>query len=180
MPGPVIAGLGITQLGRVCGPAAADFAGQAVSVPQAKQCGFCSSTRLTWQPAAGGASVVSWTVTHTKPDPAGNTQTQVLVIATKSTLDGALALALRQAGLACTAGAGAFARKIAFELFVMEILDCDREIELVAASLWDGVTVVHAGSPFIGHEAGTPSSRVSSGLGGLSVSPVAGRGTPGY
>lgn len=53
----------------------------AVSVPQAKQCGFCSSTRLTSQPAAGGASVVSWTVTHTKPDPAGNTQTQVLVIA---------------------------------------------------------------------------------------------------
>ena len=37
-------------------------------------------------------------------------------------------------------GGGASARKIEFELFVMAILDHDREIELVAASLWDGVS----------------------------------------
>jgi hypothetical protein len=37
-------------------------------------------------------------------------------------------------------GGGASARKIEFELFMMGILDHDREIELVAASLWDGVS----------------------------------------
>jgi uncharacterized protein len=53
----------------------------AVSAPQAKQCGTCGSTELAWQQAAGAASLVSWTVTHTKPDQAGNTRSQVLVIA---------------------------------------------------------------------------------------------------
>jgi uncharacterized OB-fold protein len=53
----------------------------AISAPQARQCGTCGSARLTWQPAAGGASVISWTVTHGKPDAAGPTRTQVLVVA---------------------------------------------------------------------------------------------------
>lgn len=53
----------------------------AVSAPQAKQCGTCGSTRLGWTQAAGGASVVSWAVTHGKPDAAGHARTQVLVIA---------------------------------------------------------------------------------------------------
>jgi uncharacterized protein len=54
---------------------------QAFSAPQARQCGQCGSTDLSWQPAAGGASVVSWAVTHTKPAPDGTTRTEVLVIA---------------------------------------------------------------------------------------------------
>jgi hypothetical protein len=37
-------------------------------------------------------------------------------------------------------GSGAFARKIEFELFVTEIMDRDPGIELVTASLWDGVS----------------------------------------
>ena len=43
--------------------------------------GQCGSAGLDWTPAAGGASVVSWAVTHTKPDAAGQTETTVLVIA---------------------------------------------------------------------------------------------------
>jgi len=54
---------------------------QSLSAPQARQCGQCGSTELTWQPAAGGASVVSWAVTHTKPGPDGATRTAVIVIA---------------------------------------------------------------------------------------------------
>ena len=54
---------------------------QSLSAPQARQCGQCGSTELGWQPAAGGASVVSWAVTHTKPGPDGATRTAVIVIA---------------------------------------------------------------------------------------------------
>jgi uncharacterized protein len=54
---------------------------QSVSAPQARQCGQCGSTELSWQPASGGASVVSWAVTHSKPGPDGTTRTQVIVIA---------------------------------------------------------------------------------------------------
>lgn len=52
-----------------------------VSAPQALRCGHCGATELTWRPAAGGASVVSWAVTHTKPDADGATHTEVIVIA---------------------------------------------------------------------------------------------------
>ncbi|HXT92501.1 MAG TPA: OB-fold domain-containing protein [Trebonia sp.] len=54
---------------------------QSVSAPQARQCGQCGSAELGWQPAAGGASVVSWAVTHTKPGEDGATRTAVIVIA---------------------------------------------------------------------------------------------------
>jgi hypothetical protein len=54
---------------------------QAISVPQAKQCETCGSTGLGWQPASGGAHVVSWAVAHSKPDRDGTTRTQVLAIA---------------------------------------------------------------------------------------------------
>jgi uncharacterized protein len=53
----------------------------AISAPQAKQCGNCGSTELGWQPAAGGASVISWSVTHSKPGPDGDTRAQVIAIA---------------------------------------------------------------------------------------------------
>jgi uncharacterized protein len=34
------------------------------SEPQAGQCTTCGSLRLEWAPASGGASLVSWAVTH--------------------------------------------------------------------------------------------------------------------
>ena len=52
-----------------------------ISAPQAKQCASCGFTGLSWHPAAGGASVVSWVVTHTKPDADGTTSSQVVAIA---------------------------------------------------------------------------------------------------
>lgn len=54
---------------------------QSLSAPQARQCGQCGGTVLSWQPAAGGATVVSWAVTHTKPGPDGAARTAVIVIA---------------------------------------------------------------------------------------------------
>lgn len=54
---------------------------QSLSPPQARQCGRCGGAVLSWQPAAGGASVVSWAVTHTRPGPDGATRTAVIVIA---------------------------------------------------------------------------------------------------
>jgi uncharacterized protein len=54
---------------------------QAISAPQVRQCGQCGSTELSWQPAAGGAAVVSWAVAHAKPAPDGTVVTQTLVIA---------------------------------------------------------------------------------------------------
>jgi uncharacterized OB-fold protein len=49
------------------------------SQPQAQQCGGCGSALITWRPSGGGASVVSWTVIHTKPAE-GSSSTSVLVI----------------------------------------------------------------------------------------------------
>jgi uncharacterized OB-fold protein len=54
---------------------------QALLTPYAVQCGPCGSTDLTWEPAGGGAKVVSWVVPHTKPDANGHTDTTVLAIA---------------------------------------------------------------------------------------------------
>jgi uncharacterized protein len=54
---------------------------QSVSAPQARQCEQCGSAKLGWQAAAGGASVISWAVTHTRPDADGATRTEVIVIA---------------------------------------------------------------------------------------------------
>jgi uncharacterized OB-fold protein len=52
------------------------------SVPQAGQCEHCGATELDWQAAGGGASVVSWTVTHPQPADGGPAaQRTVLVIA---------------------------------------------------------------------------------------------------
>ena len=52
-----------------------------LSAPQVQQCEHCGSTTLDWQPAAGGASIISWTVTHSKPADDGSTRTAVLAIA---------------------------------------------------------------------------------------------------
>jgi uncharacterized protein len=51
------------------------------SAPQAGQCEHCGSTALDWRPAAGGAAVISWAVTHSKPAEDGSTHTTVLAIA---------------------------------------------------------------------------------------------------
>jgi uncharacterized OB-fold protein len=39
----------------------------AISSPQAAQCERCAATALDWRPAAGEATLVSWTVAHGKP-----------------------------------------------------------------------------------------------------------------
>jgi hypothetical protein len=54
---------------------------QAISAPQARQCETCGSTGLGVLPAGGGAAVVSWAVSHRRPDETGNTHPLVLVIA---------------------------------------------------------------------------------------------------
>jgi uncharacterized OB-fold protein len=38
----------------------------AISAPQAAQCERCAATALDWRPAAGDATLVSWTVAHGK------------------------------------------------------------------------------------------------------------------
>jgi hypothetical protein len=53
----------------------------ALSTPQAAQCEQCASTALDWRPATGDATLVSWTVTHGKPDQAGHTARTILAIA---------------------------------------------------------------------------------------------------
>jgi uncharacterized protein len=53
----------------------------ALSAPQAAQCERCASTALDWRPASGDATLVSWTVAHGKPDPAGNVNRTILAIA---------------------------------------------------------------------------------------------------
>jgi hypothetical protein len=40
----------------------------ALSAPQSLQCERCAATGLDWQPASGEATLVSWTVSHGKPD----------------------------------------------------------------------------------------------------------------
>jgi uncharacterized OB-fold protein len=52
-----------------------------LSAPQAAQCETCSSTALDWRPASGHATLVTWTVTHTKPDASGETHRTILAIA---------------------------------------------------------------------------------------------------
>jgi|SRR6516162_674019 len=52
-----------------------------LSAPQAAQCERCSSTALDWRPASGGATLVSWTVAHGKPDASGKTHRTILGIA---------------------------------------------------------------------------------------------------
>jgi uncharacterized OB-fold protein len=53
----------------------------ALSAPQAAQCENCSSTALGWRPASGEATLISWTVAHSKPDVSGETSRTVLGIA---------------------------------------------------------------------------------------------------
>jgi uncharacterized protein len=52
-----------------------------LSAPQAAQCEQCSSTALDWRPASGDATLVSWTVAHSKPDASGETHRTILGIA---------------------------------------------------------------------------------------------------
>ena len=53
----------------------------ALSAPQAAQCERCCSTALDWRPAAGDATLVSWTVAHGRPDASGTASRTVLGIA---------------------------------------------------------------------------------------------------
>jgi uncharacterized OB-fold protein len=53
----------------------------ALSTPPAAQCEFCSSTTLDWRPASGDATLVSWTVAHSKPDASGQASRTILGIA---------------------------------------------------------------------------------------------------
>ena len=53
----------------------------ALSAPQAAQCERCCSTALDWRPAAGDASLVSWTVAHGRPDASGKTSGTILGLA---------------------------------------------------------------------------------------------------
>jgi uncharacterized OB-fold protein len=53
----------------------------AESAPQAAQCESCSSTALDWRPASGEATLISWTVAHTKPHASGVTRRTILAIA---------------------------------------------------------------------------------------------------
>ena len=53
----------------------------AISAPAAAQCERCSSTALDWRPAAGDATLVSWTVAHGKPSAAGAANRTVLGVA---------------------------------------------------------------------------------------------------
>jgi uncharacterized protein len=49
--------------------------------PQAQQCHACGSTDLSWIPASGVASLVSWTIAHGRPAADGSVATTVLAIA---------------------------------------------------------------------------------------------------
>jgi uncharacterized protein len=51
------------------------------SEPAAAQCTTCASTDLRWAPAAGGATLVSWSVAWAKPAPDADPRRTVLVIA---------------------------------------------------------------------------------------------------
>ena len=50
------------------------------SEPPAAQCTICGSTSLDWEPASGGATLVSWAVAWSRPA-SGEPQPTVLVIA---------------------------------------------------------------------------------------------------
>ncbi len=51
------------------------------SEPPAEQCTTCGSTDLSWVPAAGGATLVSWTVVWGRPSGDSEPERTVLVIA---------------------------------------------------------------------------------------------------
>ena len=51
------------------------------SGPQAQQCHACGATGLSWVPAAGTATIVSWTIAHGRPAADGSVATTVLAIA---------------------------------------------------------------------------------------------------
>ena len=53
----------------------------ALSTPQSAQCEHCCSTALDWRPASGDAILVSWTVTHGRPDASGTVNHTILGIA---------------------------------------------------------------------------------------------------
>jgi uncharacterized protein len=52
-----------------------------LSEPQAAACTTCASTELDWAPAAGGATLVSWTIVWGRPSGDGEPVRTVLVIA---------------------------------------------------------------------------------------------------
>ena len=49
-----------------------------MSSPQAEQCEFCLSTDLGWVAAQGSATLVSWSISHGRPDAEGRTEQIVL------------------------------------------------------------------------------------------------------
>jgi uncharacterized OB-fold protein len=49
--------------------------------PQTVQCTTCGSTDLGWEPAAGAATVVSWSVVHGRPREDGSVARTILVVA---------------------------------------------------------------------------------------------------
>ncbi len=51
-----------------------------VSEPAAVQCTTCAATELRWLPAGGGATLVSWAVTWSKPSDGQQPRQTVLVI----------------------------------------------------------------------------------------------------
>lgn len=51
-----------------------------VAEPRVRQCPECGSTNLDWQPAAGGARVLSWAVQHGRPTQDGTRAQTVLAI----------------------------------------------------------------------------------------------------
>jgi len=51
------------------------------SEPAAAQCTTCGSADLSWEPAGGGAALVSWSVTWNKPSGEAEPRRTVLVIA---------------------------------------------------------------------------------------------------
>lgn len=50
------------------------------SEPPSEACTSCGTTQLSWQPAAGGAALVSWTVTWNRAPGGGDPQPTVLVL----------------------------------------------------------------------------------------------------
>ena len=54
------------------------------STPMAEQCPVCGSTALDWERAAGGASLVSWTVFH---DPAADGAPETVTVLAIAELD---------------------------------------------------------------------------------------------
>ncbi len=49
-----------------------------LSAPEVEFCAVCGSAALEWTAAGGGGQVISWTVIHSRPDPAGTAPAPVL------------------------------------------------------------------------------------------------------